>query len=79
MKIYRLATLIVAIMLVMPGMAEACSVCFGDPNSPMVQGMKYGILALLGCIGTLLFGFASLFLYWMRRSKQFHLNEGATN
>ncbi len=49
--------------------AWACSVCYGDPNSPMVQGMKAGIFVLLGCIGTVLLGFASLFVYWIYRSR----------
>ncbi len=49
--------------------ALACSVCSGgDPNSAMNQGLDAGVLVLLGVIGVVLAGFASLFLFWMRRA-----------
>ena len=51
--------------------ALACSVCFGgDPSSSMNQGVQAGVLVLLGVIGVVLMGFASLFLSWMRRAAQ---------
>ena len=31
--------------------AQACSVCFGDPNSPLVKGAAMGVLVLAGVIG----------------------------
>ena len=47
----------------------ACSVCAGgDPNSSMNQGVRAGMLILLGVIGLVLTGLASLFLFWMRRA-----------
>jgi hypothetical protein len=60
---------------------EACSVCFGNPESPMTKSMVAGIWVMLGCIGTLLAAFAGLFLYWVYRSYHVHLyrEEGATN
>ncbi len=48
--------------------ALACSVCFGDPNSPMTHGVQAGMLVLLGVVGVVLTGLASLFLFWMRRA-----------
>ncbi len=48
--------------------ALACSVCYGDPNSPMTKGVEAGVLVLLGVVGTVLFGLASLFLFWVRRA-----------
>ncbi len=49
----------------------ACSVCVGgDPNSSMNQGLDAGVLVLLGVIGIVLSGFASLLLFWMRRAAQ---------
>jgi hypothetical protein len=61
--------------------ADACSVCFGDPNSPMTKSMVAGIWVMLGCIGTLLASFASLFGYWIYRSyhPDLYREEGATN
>ena len=46
----------------------ACAVCYGDPNSAMSQGAKAGVLVLLGAIGVVLTGIASLLIFWMRRA-----------
>ncbi len=48
----------------------ACSVCYGDPNSAMSQGAQAGVLVLLGVVGTVLTGLASLLIFWMRRAAQ---------
>ena len=48
--------------------ALACSVCFGDPNSSMNQGAQAGMLVLLGVVGVVLTGLASMMLFWMRRA-----------
>ncbi len=49
--------------------ALACAVCFGgDPNSSMTQGVQSGILVLLGVVCSVLVGFASLAIFWMRRA-----------
>ncbi len=56
-----------ALLIAQPGLA--CSVCVGgDPSSSMNQGLDAGVLVLLGVIGVVLLGLASLFLFWMRRS-----------
>jgi len=60
-------------LLLGPASADACSVCFGDPESPQGQAMKAGILVLLGVIGAVLTAFAGLFLYWMSRSRRLSL------
>ncbi len=49
------------------GDASACSVCFGNPDAPMVKGVQKGVLVLVGCVGTVLSLFASMFLYWVWR------------
>ncbi len=46
----------------------ACSVCFGDPNSAMTLGAQAGVLVLLGVVGAVLTGLASLLIFWMRRA-----------
>ncbi len=48
--------------------ALACSVCFGDPNSAMGQGVQAGVLALLGVAGVVLTGLASLLIFWWWRA-----------
>ena len=48
--------------------AMACSVCYGDPNSPMTKGVEAGVLVLLAFVGGVLLLLASLLLFWMRRA-----------
>jgi len=48
--------------------ALACSVCAGDPNSTMVQGVQAGVLVLLAVVGVVLSGVAALLLFWARRA-----------
>ncbi len=64
-----LAILIGLASLLIAQPALACSVCFGgDPSSSMNQGVQAGMLVLLGVVGVVLTGLASLFLFWMRRA-----------
>jgi hypothetical protein len=55
----------------------ACSVCLGDPNSPMVKSVNSGVVFLLGIVGGVLVGFAALFLFWRKREIQ-KMNLSAT-
>jgi len=76
------AVLLAVIVAMLAGSdAEACSVCFGNPDSPMTKSMVAGIWVLLGCIVSLLIGFAGTFGYWIYRSyhPELYRDEGATN
>jgi hypothetical protein len=55
--------------LVIPRLAEACSVCFGNPDSEHTQGMKFAILSLLAVTGGVLGSLATFFVVLARRSK----------
>ncbi len=68
----------VAALHLFAGNADACAVCYGNPDSPMVKAMGAGIWVLLGCIFTVLSGLASMFLYWMSRSRRLSALEFAT-
>ena len=50
--------------------AFACSVCFGNANSPLVKGAAKGILLLMGVIGGVLACFASVFIYWGLKARR---------
>ena len=63
-----LAVLGVAVALLLADPALACSVCFGDPNSPMAAGARAGVLVLLGVVVVVLVGVASLMIFWSRRA-----------
>lgn len=60
----------IAFTLLSSGVAHACPVCFGDPDSPMVHGMNNGILALLGVVAVVQGGFVALFISIWRRGKR---------
>jgi hypothetical protein len=51
-----------------PGSLLACAACYGQSDSPMAQGMNWGIFSLLGVIGLVLGGVAAFFIYLARRS-----------
>ena len=54
--------------------AFACAVCFGDPNSPMVKAVGWGIWTLMGFIGGVLILFAVFFLNIRRRIKKLRVS-----
>jgi hypothetical protein len=47
---------------------QACSVCFGNSDAPMAQGMNAGIMTLLGVVLLLWAGVGSFFIHLARRS-----------
>ncbi len=49
--------------------AHACSVCGGDPSSPMTAGMNNAIWALLAVTGSVLSTFVGFFLFLWRRAR----------
>jgi hypothetical protein len=60
----------VALILV-PRVALACPVCFGQSDSPLAKGVNMGVLFLLGTITAVLIGFAGFMVYLARRAKIF--------
>lgn len=50
--------------------ASACAVCFGDPESRMAKGVVAGVLVLVGVIGMVLLGVASIGIWWALRSRR---------
>lgn len=57
-------------MLALPDLARACSVCFGDPESPMAQGAVAGVYVMIGFIGFVLLMIASTGVFWLVRSRR---------
>ncbi len=75
--------ILVTLFLALAPSAMACSVCFGDPSSPMTKGMNNAILFLLGVVGLVQFGIVAMFVSWwrnsvrlQRRREEFHLIPG---
>ena len=68
MRAFRVL-LAAALFAAVPRAALACPVCFGDSDSPMAMAMNLGIIAMLIVVAGVLGGFASFFIYLMRRQK----------
>jgi hypothetical protein len=60
---------LVAGSLAVPGDLLACTVCLGNTQSSLRDGMNAGILALLGFALFMIVSFAAFFIYLWRRSK----------
>jgi NAD/NADP transhydrogenase alpha subunit len=48
----------------------ACPVCFGAAESPLIDGAKLGVVALVAVTLAVQLGFVSFFLYLRKRAKQ---------
>ena len=57
------------LLIAAPRTVIACPVCFGQNDSPMAWGVNMGVFLMLGVTGVVLAGFASFFIYLMRRAK----------
>jgi len=52
----------------LPNAVRACATCYGASDSPMAQGMNWGIMSLLVVIAVVLGGITSFFVYLGWRS-----------
>lgn len=52
------------------GQAYPCSVCFGDPASPMTKGAKAGVIALAIMVYMVLMMMGSVGLFWFFRARK---------
>ncbi len=53
-----------------PRAALACPVCFGQSDAPMAVATNAGIWLMLGVVAVMLGGFASFFVYLIRRANR---------
>lgn len=49
---------------------EACTVCYGDPNSLQVKGAEAGVLFLLGVVVFVLLAIAGMILFFAVRARR---------
>jgi hypothetical protein len=55
--------------------AIACATCYGASDSPLAQGMNWGIATLLGVIGAVLAGVVAFFVHVGVRSAKVNPGE----
>ena len=53
---------------------NACSVCYGDPDSPVTKGMNNGILFMLVLICCILVSIG-FFMYSLYKKQKIHIKE----
>jgi len=54
----------------------ACSICFGNPASALAKGASAGALFLLGVVGFVLGGIATVIVVWSRRARKIDSSGG---
>jgi hypothetical protein len=52
-----------------PGI-DACTVCFGQAEGPMIDGARNGVWLLFGLVGSVQLSFAAFFVYLWRRGRE---------
>lgn len=62
--------LVIALALTLvPRLALACPVCFGQNDSPLASAINAGVLLMLGFVVAVLAGFGSFIFYLSRRAR----------
>ena len=67
--IMRVLTTAIAVMIGGSSSVFACPVCFGAEETPIINGSRLGILALLAVTFAVQGAFVGFFLYLRRRAK----------
>lgn len=68
-SLLRTATLLGAMWFVAPSAVEACGVCFGEAEGPMIDGARMGVFMLFGLTILVQGAFGAFFITLYRRSK----------
>src|SRR6266566_2014279 len=66
--IQRAAFATLALACSWPDSLWACAACYGQADSPMAQGMNWGIFSLLAVVVLVLGAFAAFFVYLAKRA-----------
>jgi hypothetical protein len=74
-SLLRMATLLGAIWFVAPSAVEACTVCFGEAEGPMIDGARMGVFMLFGLTILVQGAFGAFFITLYRRSRGAARNE----
>ena len=64
-----------ALAVVSKSSALACATCYGASDSPLAQGMNWGIVTLLGVIGCVLAGVVAFFVHVGVRSSKLNADQ----
>jgi heme/copper-type cytochrome/quinol oxidase subunit 2 len=73
-KLFSIATLLFLCTLLTNTSMLACPVCYGNTESPMIDGMNTAILAMLGITGFVLTGISTFFIMMRKKIKSQQTN-----
>ncbi|HEX3798362.1 MAG TPA: hypothetical protein VH413_06630 [Verrucomicrobiae bacterium] len=62
------AAVLVTALMAQAHSALACAACYGAAKGPLMDGMKWGIFALLGTVVSVLAGCATFFVYLAKKA-----------
>lgn len=65
----RFVSWVVFLLLTIPAVAGACPVCFGDPESAEVEGVKWAIMFLVLLTAFVLSSIIAFAVHFRRRSR----------
>jgi hypothetical protein len=68
--IIRILTMAAAVVIGGSSSAFACPVCFGAEETPLIDGSRLGVLALLAVTLSVQGAFAGFFFYLRKRAKR---------
>ncbi|HEX5220780.1 MAG TPA: hypothetical protein VFZ59_14520 [Verrucomicrobiae bacterium] len=60
--------ILIGLAVVASSPAFACATCYGASDSPLAQGMNWGIMVLLGFVGMVMTGIVAFFVHVGRNS-----------
>ena len=69
MKPVKYVITAVLLTVIVPRIALACPVCFGQNDSPLAGAITVGVAVMLGFVVAVLGGFAAFFVYLNRRAR----------
>lgn len=70
MKSFLKIALLIMLALLLPARIFACAACYGGPvDSPLTEGMNWGIFSLLGVVITVLATILVFFIHIIRKSE----------
>lgn len=64
----RASMLALVFLAIVPSVAPACSICYGDPDSPVSQGLTWAILALATIVVAVLGAVVAFFVHASRKA-----------
>jgi len=76
LKVSRVVAAAIMLLLAgLPSRALACATCYGASDSPLAQGMNWGIVTLLAFVGLVLGCITMFFVHVGRRSARFNAEQ----